>query len=799
MSLFLDSDGTGTGDITKVRYTLIAISKFGNTIRTKDRMTLIQPTGSCQQQIRIFGENINSYSVKYEENIYWYVDVEEVNYLKPSVSAYVGGMLTGNLRGYISCGLRSYYNDMYALGLKAEKASKHFRYIYKLNKIKQKISQNHHFHVRLYDLYKRAEKIEVDGHEALLLRYLDKFTDVEITHVTFVTYYRSVDLQVRRIFLGMIMANEGIDMEWLKEEGKAAKQSSVLMNVEFSQLYELNVLTNRIDTVVDWQQEKINREKPVLAQVEPHQVYNHAITLFTLAKREGKKPLLMSYEEYWRQRAVAMPSGAIHDEDPKLEKIIKTLPREVKNKKGLASALPFLEQSFFLDKKREIHSYTSTKYEWGKTRALYGCDFTSHVNADFGLLACEETFPFFVPTGRHANAEFISKVMKPYSRYIPVCYDYEDFNSQHSSQNMQQVLRAWRDVYYTELTDEQIKSLEWTIDSITAQFVHDKQHNYEYMTAGTLFSGWRLTSFMNTALNYCYLAQAGINKTTSLHMHNGDDVFATVDNLYQALKLYTDAKQLGIRANMTKMSIGTIAEFLRTDMRAGKASNRQYLTRGVSTFTHSRIESGAPASYRNVVEAYKTRYEEVIMRGAENEFISKLYRKQLFFARNLFNVKKEDQVKMLTYDRTCGGLADNGVIVDEQIIEVSLTDKTLTEQELRTYISNGVNDYTTYIASQFPQFRNEVTKNTVYNSILNSYNVNMKTIKIVEAEPEEKRHMRAMRGAWAKMDGIALINRVRMGVSNILVILRAVNSERARSLEKVNDPIAWLAILLKAK
>lgn len=797
MSLLLDDNGIATAAVDNTRYVLIGITDGGEKIISRNLMTRIEKYSDTKQMIRVMGENIFATPISYRNHTYWYVDLTEITKQQMNMSGYIGGILTGNLRCNLKLGATSYYEDMEQLGKAKIIEHSNFKYRYKLEKIREKISQSHHYHVRLIDLYKRAESVEVEGSEGVLCCYLDRFNQIEATHATFITYWRSVDERVRNVFYGMMISVGAINNEWLKNEGRCAKQSSVLTDIKLSQLYEINVLVNRLDTEVDWASERENRVLPNLAKVESHDVYRHAITLFSMAKQAGKKPMLMTFEEYWRQRAVAMPAGAIHDEDPEYRKIIAQLPSEVKNKKGFASALPYLEHTTFLLREKRINSYTSTKYEWGKTRALYGCDFTSHVHADFGMLACEETFPFFVPTGDSANNKYIAEVMRPYKHFTPVCYDYEDFNSQHSFDNMKAVIRAWLKVYHDKLSSDQIASVKWTIDSIDTQIVNNSMTNERYMTKGTLFSGWRLTSFINTALNYCYLAQSNINRHTSLHMHNGDDVFATTNNLREAIDLYVDAKALGIRANMTKMSIGTIAEFLRTDMRSRLSDGLQYLARGISTLVHSRIESAAPTTYRNLVEAYTTRYQEARARGAKDKILNSLYRKQLFFARKMFNVDYALQDKLLSYDPVCGGLKPKGIITNEEIYEVEISSKTLTEHEVLTLVSNGVSDYTTYLAKKFPLFTKDITKKKVLNSILSGYNVRRKTIDVRPANYDVMRRKVAMKGAWKNMKGIALINRIRMGISNIMVVLNAISDGHAKALSSVDDPIAWLALLLK--
>lgn len=50
-----------------------------------------------------------------------------------------------------------------------------------------------------------------------------------------------------------------------------------------------------------------------------------------------------------------------------------------------------------------IYSSVSTKYEWGKVRALFGCDITSYLMADFPMGQAEECLPSYFPVGQKAN------------------------------------------------------------------------------------------------------------------------------------------------------------------------------------------------------------------------------------------------------------------------------------------------------------------------------------------------------------------------------------------------------------
>ncbi len=116
-------------------------------------------------------------------------------------------------------------------------------------------------------------------------------------------------------------------------------------------------------------------------------------------------------------------------------------------------------------------------------------------------------------------------------------------------------------------------------------------------------------------LNRVYLAEAGIGELTNYALHNGDDVFATTKNVYNAMELIRRSKALGVRAQVSKTNIGTIGEFLRIDTRARVKTGAQYLPRAVSTATHGRIETAPANDFRELVSSFRERCQALKDRG----------------------------------------------------------------------------------------------------------------------------------------------------------------------------------------
>lgn len=728
----------------------------------------------------------------------YYMKLDRATYSMRNLTRILGANMCGNFNHYFSTNGSNYYEDM-----TSDDRYNHDMYTYRyrpLAKIREKITQNHHLHVRLKDLYGDHTLVDVRGDEAVLCTHLDRYNNIESTHATFITYFRAAPKYAKRFLINLIRDNNGLDMDWLKTEGTRCKQLQHYTEVDLTPVFELAVLVNRVETSVDWLAEKEHRIRPEVVNIPYSEVYKHAATLFGMAKEEGKRPMKQEWREYWGQRAVMMPAGAVHSTIPGEIQAIKQLPRAIKNKKGLASLYHDVPQTVFTGRQPKIEAFTSTKYEWGKVRALYGCDFTTHVNADFGLMMCEDTFPQFVPTGSAATESNVKRVLSSIDNTVPFCFDYDDFNSQHSIESMIAVIDAWRSVYIEDLSNEQLQAVDWTMSSIKEQYVNNSYTGDRYKSQGTLFSGWRLTTFINTALNYVYLAAAGINENCVMSVHNGDDVYAGLNNLQQAVTILKNCKKYSIRANPTKMSVGTIAEFLRIDMRAKKGTNKQYLSRGISTFVHSRVESESPLSLRGLVSAFKTRYDEVCQRGGESKEIKRLYRKQLDFTRRLFNVDKEIIEDLLTVDRVCGGIIDGD---DESVKNYRLEDYTLEqlntseqEQKVEVMLARGAKSYTTYLKTKFPELEGNIKYKRVIKSIKKMFNLEKSSVMRVDASRSTMITERALKGAWRNDSGIGLINKVRMGVDNILMAVSYISNAKAAVLQNAEDPVKWLSILM---
>lgn len=740
-----------------------------------------------QERRRINGSIVDVFLLDIDGTEYAYIKTEDCSMFSKTISKFAGATLIGNVRhDFQMHGGIDYYDAMTDFRV----TDKH-EYLYSTVLERQKISQFHHFHVRICDIFEH-DNVLLKGREAVLARKLDKINRLETTHTTFWVYFYSLGDKEKNMFISLLLRCGGDLVKYLKREGVLFKQIHGLKGYQFTKYFEVNVLLNRIDTSVNWDQEKMNRTKPRLATVDPTDIYKACITLFKDAVIEGKRAFKYSFSQYWRQRIMLMPSGSVHSERTSDKESFKKLDYRLKTKKGFFASSTQASLDTWLDREPEINSYTSTKYEWGKTRALYGCDVSSHLHADFALNKCEETFPSYVPTGSRATEDYVAGISKGLKKFIPFCYDYDDFNSQHSFQSMTAVLLAWRDVYGGQLSSDQLESLEWTIKSVSKQFVHNSQTNDHYRTAGTLFSGWRLTTFMNTALNYAYLHAAGINQKMKYSLHNGDDVLASAMSLKEVIQLIKATERFNIRAQTSKMNIGTIAEFLRMDLHASDKTGKQYLARAISTFVHSRIESGSPRSQRDTHIATITRASEIVSRGGDQAYIDKLENKQHTFIAKLFE-SEDNSKKIKEFDIVAGGYKDTGYVEASQLIDVV----SATESDIDiSHINPGMVDYLTYIVNKFPILQDHVSMTTMEKSVLRVFNTVNSKISLVTSSKQQLKLMMSLRQAWTAITKIGNFAKARMTTADLFVALAVASPAHANALMEFEDPYKMISILL---
>ena len=240
--------------------------------------------------------------------------------------------------------------------------------------------------------------------------------------------------------------------------------------------------------------------------------------------------------------------------------------------------------------------------------------------AAFGMEGCEEMLGAEFPVGRSATEEKVrGAVRRTLVGLVPFCLDFDDFNSQHSVSSMRAVIDAYLAVHGPSLSEQQRKAIAWTSLSIEDMIMVGSQHvdAKRYKLAGTMLSGCRLTTFINTMLNKIYISTSHPHADNSPSLHNGDDVNIGVTSIREATKIMAGLSARGARLQPKKCFIGGIMEFLRIDHR--RSERGQYLARSIATYVHGKCESIVPNDLPAVVEALYSRKSEMEARGADKQ------------------------------------------------------------------------------------------------------------------------------------------------------------------------------------
>lgn len=316
--------------------------------------------GTEMQNIVTRGEIHRAKVMRVDNIALYYVKLRDIDVITKRMMNSVGGLVVGNGAVHLYEQGDNAYKQLAECNFDIKEVEA-FSYNYKLNKTKLKITQYHHTHVRLIDLFLNKLEIQITGMLGVLAMYLDRFNDVEATHVTFFLYFMSLGEDIKELFYKLLRSYNGIDREWLKQEGVKAKQCQHTTGYDMSKLFELNVLENRVSDEIDWAKERRNRTETNTVNVSYGQVLDSSIKLFNDARREGQRPMKMKWRDYWGQRAVNTPAGAVHSKYECDKEVYSALPREARNKKGFAASLGDVEQEYFLNREPQITAHVSTK------------------------------------------------------------------------------------------------------------------------------------------------------------------------------------------------------------------------------------------------------------------------------------------------------------------------------------------------------------------------------------------------------------------------------------------------------
>lgn len=670
------------------------------------------------------------------------------------------------------------------------------------NLSRAKISEDHHIHYSATDAINIAKTVLSLKELLVFTSQLRTKQDLTTTAAAGIILY-AVSLK-KCIFLSLLRTNffsVGNTMnEWYSFHKKNTPRFKLYannINYDVEQFFETEVLVNRLDIKLDWDQEHINRTSSQVTNIPDSVIRRYAKELFATAKATGKSATTHTWSSFWEKRWEWSTNGATNYP---YENSFKYPSWRQKTK--FMTYLQ-MESDLTLDKvlinTPAIIAKPSVKYEWGKVRAIYGCDDISHLVYTFVMGKAEELLPSWIPLSGSSNDNYVSYLMDIVkAKGFSLCLDYEDFNSQHSSSNMITVLEAFFEVFGADLSEEQRSAIPWILESLNRQYVMPTGANtHAYYTEGTLFSGWRLTTFMNTVLNYCYTSHLihSSGAKTNGTLHSGDDVYMHVDSPNDFVKIAAAAEEANIRLSTTKCFVGGIEEFLRKNHRC--KGGQQYLARGISTLVHGRTESLQHADLLEAVKANETRLAEAHTRGMSTEIQSvarQIYNKGLLTKDSFRGV--DPAVLELAYELHP---VNNGLNPEAYASSVKIDINHRSTGTLEGIVLPGIADYVGLLSKYLTDKKNI---KRLHAAIVNATNrvlfSSMSTILgTTPVDLEERRIMRALYKQYAKVK-----ENIHYGKSR-LIGLDIVNREIASVIRQVDAVIGgksnyyeWLSILV---
>lgn len=349
-------------------------------------------------------------------------------------------------------------------------------------------------------------------------------------------------------------------------------------------LAENNVLAGRGVGGVDLAEEsakRCDREWVEASVIDVDQDRLASCIRALLDEELGAAPIeFPSYREFWQRRWAWCVNGA-HTRIVDQKTAVDTRATFEGHKLFRRMFSEAVLQEPLSDWDGTVSAGASSKLEHGKTRSIFSCDTLSYFAFEHLLGPVSRAWRnrrILLDPGKLGNYGTAEKVRKLRgSAGVNVMLDYDDFNSQHSTASMKTVFSVLCEHigYPPHLASRLIDSF----DKVTMRNLDGSPR-----VLGTLMSGHRATTVVNSILNAAYIAlSVGPSYFRSMRsLHVGDDVYIATSSFEEAGDLLDKCRETGCRMNPIKQSLGTsTAEFLRCAIRDNESFG--YLARSVAS------------------------------------------------------------------------------------------------------------------------------------------------------------------------------------------------------------------------
>jgi hypothetical protein len=384
------------------------------------------------------------------------------------------------------------------------------------------------------------------------------------------------------------------DHEYLKTINVTCKSVGVLHNETLANFCELQTLTGRgtMKEVDMWDDIKGRVKKAVFYSTKASQFSDDEIrnAVRSVLEEELGEHTYEDPQIHWTRRWGYTKSGS-HSRRIERELYGKTITKgERVNRRNFAESA---RENMIAKGTPMVLAGVSIKYEPGKERWIYGTDSVSYYTFDYLLTPIERAWKGRRVLLKPAEGGTLPKYRRWGSdlRNYKMMLDYDDFNSQHTN-------RAMQILYEEAFSRAPSRIRDWAVKSVDNEYVCFGTPEKRMRKVGTLFSGHRATSFVNSVLNAAYMRIVlGHDYQLLSSYHTGDDILFSTDDSKLVDQVIQKVMNSPIRANPQKQGLGTRnAEFLRCSF--DSEGGIGYLARSISAFvcgnwtTENRLGSG---------------------------------------------------------------------------------------------------------------------------------------------------------------------------------------------------------------
>nr|APG76049.1 hypothetical protein [Wuhan insect virus 30] len=294
-------------------------------------------------------------------------------------------------------------------------------------------------------------------------------------------------------------------------------------------------------------------------------------------------------------------------------------------------------------------------------------------------------------------------------------YDWADFNEQHSAEEMALVISELDNAILGRPRDYSM-FVAAIAESMFNMYLEDRDKKRHKIMRG-LYSGWRGTTWINTVLNFCYVAVAlevyerlyGVSGVLMVD-HGGDDIDLMFSDGIDAQRFLRIMDSMLFNANEWKQMIGERSEFFRNTINGRVAYASP--TRALASFVAGDWEGAGRAKVVERVTSLLDQIGKLERRGVSREFCNGA---AMCAVSHWTKVKDGEEWLSLPKEIIHGRLEDNGLGVPDQHGEVWVLQKKVPDLDddwVRKIVpgSKASTDYVERLSIELSEFALEIQR-----------------------------------------------------------------------------------------